>query len=108
MTKEQRKAFFESSSPMFAKALVRDVDRILALPADEQRRELDRKLDEFRARNAISPKSSAPADPKRAEQIRNRILGTLSTEDRQKFDTYRSKLIDRMKERGLSTDTDIF
>jgi hypothetical protein len=108
MTNEQRKAFFEQSGATFTKALVRDVDRILALPADEQRRELDRKIDELRARNAAAPKSSAPVDPKRAEEMRNRVLGTMSAEDRQKFDTYRSKLIDRLKERGLPPDTDLF
>jgi hypothetical protein len=108
MTKEQRKAFFELSAPMFAKAIVRDVDRILALPPDEQRKELDRKIDEFRARNEAAPKKATPADPKRAEEMRNRVLSTVSTEDRQKLDTYRAKLVERLKERGLPPDTDIF
>jgi len=108
MTKEQRKAFFEQSAPMFAKVLVGEVDRILALSADEQRKELDRKIDELQARNEAAPKSAPPVDPKRAEEMRNRVLSTISAEDRQKLDTYRAKLVERLKERGLPPDTDIF
>jgi hypothetical protein len=108
MTKEQRKAFFEQSAPMFAKVLVGEVDRILALPADEQRKELDRKIDECRARNEAAPKTSPPVDPKRAEEMRNRVLSTMSADDRQKVDAYRAKLVERLKERGLPPDTDIF
>ncbi len=102
LTENQRRAFFESSAPLFMKMFLRQIDRFLALSPEEQRAEMDRRIAEMQARGGPPGAGSQQPDPQQMDQMRKRMLDWTTPEDRAKFESFMTKFSDRMKERGIN------
>jgi hypothetical protein len=113
LSEEQRISFFQASVPLFAAMMERRSDDFLAKSPEEQRRELDQRINDMEKarRNAGSaaggpppggpPGGMANMDPKRADEMRKKMLDMTTPEQRAKFETVLKMLNDRRNERGL-------
>lgn len=112
LSEEQRMAFVESSMPifvpMFAKQFEARYDAFMAMSPEEQTKELDKRIDEMKARGGPGGgpgggRGGPPRnmDPKKAEQIRKKMLDWTTPEQRAKFENGLQRFNDRLKERGM-------
>lgn len=111
LTEQQRMAFFESSMPIFvpmmAKQFEQRYDEFMKMSPEEQRKELDKRIDEMEARGATGGpgggrRGPPNLDPKKAEQIRKKMLDWTTPEQRAKFENGMNIMNDRRKQRGLA------
>ncbi|MBA4107616.1 MAG: hypothetical protein C0485_17920 [Pirellula sp.] len=108
LTPDQRTAFMESSMavfvPLMAKQFEKNYDEFMAKSPEEQRRELDKRIDEMEARGGQGgPGRGGPPnmDPKRMDEFRKKMLDYTTPEQRAKFDSGMQMFNDRRKARGL-------
>ncbi len=112
LSEEQRLAFFESSAPIFMKMMEARLDHFLALSPEEQRAELDKRIDESLAREknrggAVAgggprgDRPGGPPTPQKMDEFRKKMLDWTTPEQRAKFQTTMQMYNDRLKERGL-------
>ncbi len=107
LSEQQRMAFFESSMPIFVPMMARQFekhyDEFMAKSPEEQRKELDKRIDEMKARGGPGGRRGGPPnmDPKKAEQFRKKMLDWTTPEQRAKFENGISAMNDRLKERGM-------
>jgi hypothetical protein len=104
LTEQQRQAFFASSAPFFMKMFEQQVDRFLALSPEEQRKEMDKRIDEMKARGG--PRGGGfggkPPAPEQIDQMRKRMLDATSPDQRAKFERAMTMFTDRMKANGVN------
>jgi hypothetical protein len=111
LTPDQRQAFMESSMavfvPMMAKQFEKRYDEFMAMSPEEQRRELDERINEMEARGGQGgsggPGRGGPPnmDPKRMDEFRKKMLDYTTPEQRAKFENGVNMFNQRRKERGL-------
>ncbi len=110
LTEAQRAEFFESSMPIFvplmAKRFEQEYDKFMEKSPAEQRKELDKRIDEMQARGGGpgGPGGSGgrpPIDPKRMSEIGKKMLDWTTPEQRSKFENGMRMMNERRQERGL-------
>jgi hypothetical protein len=109
LNEQQRMAFFESSMPIFvpmmAQQFANRYDEFMAKSPEEQRKELDKRIDEMEARGGPGGgggRGDRPTmDSKRAEAMRKKMLDWTTPEQRAKFEHGIQLLNERREERGL-------
>jgi hypothetical protein len=113
LTEQQRMAFFESSMPIFVPMMARQFeqryDEFMTKSPEEQRKELDKRIDEMKARGGPGGPGGAGGgrrgppnmDPKKAEQFRKKMLDWTTPEQRAKFENGIDLMNTRLKERGM-------
>lgn len=108
LTPDQRTAFMESSMavfvPLMAKQFEKNYDEFMAKSPEEQRRELDNRINEMEARGGQGgPGRGGPPnmDPKKMDEFRKKMLDYTTPEQRAKFENGIQMMNDRRKERGL-------
>lgn len=115
LSQEQRMKFFESSMavfvPLMARQFEKNYDEFVAKSPEEQRRELDKRIDEMEKRGGQGGPGGpggggrggpANMDPKKADEFRKRMLDYTTPEQRAKFEKGIEMFNQRRKERGLS------
>ena len=113
LTDQQRQAFFQASAPIWMKMAEARMDQFLAMSPEEQKKELDRKIDEQLAREK-NPQAGGggpgggwgggkggPPSPQRVDEFRKKMLDWTTPEQRAKFQSSMQMYQQRMKERGL-------
>ncbi|MDZ4656814.1 MAG: hypothetical protein SH868_04450 [Bythopirellula sp.] len=111
LSEEQRMAFFESSMPIFmplmAKRFEEDYDKMMAMTPEEQRKEMDKRIDEMEARGGPGGPGGPgrggrpPMDAKKMDEIRKKMLDWTTPEQRSKFENGMRMMNERREERGL-------
>ena len=119
MTPEQRQSYFESMAPVFiplmAMQFEQRYDAHMAKSPEEQRKALDQVIDQMEngRRGAQQQQQSRPPgqaggggarrtmDPKKADEMRKKMLAYVTPQQRSKFDNGIQMLNQRRKERGL-------
>jgi hypothetical protein len=110
LSEEQRMAFFESSMPiwipMMSKRFEADYDRMMAMTPEEQRAEMDKRIDEMEARGGQGGGPGGGGgrpqmDPKKMDEFRKKMLDWTTPEQRSKFENGMKMFNERRKERGL-------
>lgn len=114
LSEEQRRSFFENSAPMFMKMMEARLDQFLVMTPEEQKAELDKRIDESLAREqnrggpgaggppwARDGNSGGPPTPQQIDQFRKRMLDRTTPEQRAKFQMTMQMYNQRLKERGL-------
>lgn len=113
LSEEQRMSFFESSMPIFmpmmAKRFEDDYDKMMAMTPEEQRKEMDKRIDEMEARGGPGGPGGGgpgrggrpPMDPKKMDEIRKKMLDWTTPEQRSKFENGMRMMNERREERGL-------
>jgi hypothetical protein len=110
LSEAQRMEFFESSMPIFvpmmAKRFEVEYDKFQKLSPEEQRKELDKRIDEMQARGGQGgpgggPGGRPPIDAKKMDQIAKKMLDWTTPEQRSKFENGMRIMNDRRQERGL-------
>jgi len=110
LTPEQRMALFESSMPflvpMFMKRFENEYDKYMAMSPQEQRKELDKRIDEMESRTASGNGGGGRGgprdiDPKKVESIRKKMLDWTTPDQRAKFENGIQIMNDRRHQRGL-------
>jgi hypothetical protein len=110
LSPEQQQAFFESSMPiwvpMMAKQFEVRYDKLMAMTPEEQRKEMDKRINEMEARGG--PPGGGPGgggrpqmDPKKMDEFRKKMLDWTTPEQRSKFENGMKMFNERRKERGL-------
>lgn len=111
LSDEQRMAFFESSMPIFvplmAKQFEKRYDEFTAMSPEEQRKALDKRIDEMKSRGGPGGPGGGRGgppnmDPKKADQFRKKMLDWTTPEQRAKFENGLNRMNDRLKERGMA------
>jgi hypothetical protein len=108
MNEEQRMAMFEQMAPfivpMFMKQFEKRYDEFMAMSPDEQRRELDKRIDEMQSRgDQGGPGGNRPnIDPKKMGEFQKKMIAWTTPDQRAKFDNGMQMFADRMRERGLN------
>ena len=114
MSEEQRMAVMESVMavwiPMAASRFEQEYDKFMAMSPDEQRRELDKRIDDMQKRGgpgAGNGRGGGPQniDPKRADAFRKKLLDWTTPEQRAKFENGIQLFNNRRQERGLPAIT---
>jgi hypothetical protein len=110
LSEDQRMAVMESAMavwiPMVAKQFEQRYEEFIAMSPEEQRKELDKQIDEMEARGGSGRPGGGRGgrpniDPKRADAIRKKMLDWTTPEQRAKFESGMQIMNDRRKERGL-------
>lgn len=113
LTPEQRWALFESSMPLIvplaARRFEQEYDKFMKMTPEEQRKELDKRIDEMEKRGGApnGPPGGRgngdrpPIDPKKADEIRKKMLDWTTPEQRAKFENGINLFNERRKARGL-------
>ena len=112
LSPDQRAAFFESSMavfvPMMARQFEKNYDEFMAKSPEEQRRELDKRIDEMEKRGGQGGPGGGPGrggppnmDPKKMDEFRKKMLDYTTPDQRAKFEKGIQMFNDRRKERGL-------
>ncbi|BBO33664.1 hypothetical protein [Lacipirellula parvula] len=115
LSPDQRAAFFESSMavfvPMMARQFEKNYDEFMAKSPEEQRRELDKRIDEMEKRGGQGgpggpgggPGRGGPPnmDPKKMDEFRKKMLDYTTPDQRAKFEDGINRFNERRKERGL-------
>jgi hypothetical protein len=110
LTPEQQQMVFESSMPiwvpMMAKQFEERYDKLMAMTPEEQKKEMDKRIDEMEARGG--PPGGGPGgggrpqmDPKKMDEFRKKMLDWTTPEQRSKFENGMRMFNERRKERGL-------
>jgi hypothetical protein len=109
LTEEQRRTFFESSMPVFVPMMAREFERrydeFMAKSPEEQRKELDKRIDEMEARGGPGPRGGGArpnADPAKLNEFRKKMLDWTTPEQRAKFENGIQMINNRRRERGLN------
>lgn len=116
-TDEGRRSYFESAAPvlipLMAMQFEAQYDQFMKLSPEEQRKELDKRIDEMEARMKSRPAPGAspagagggerrpPMDPKRADEIQKKMIAHTTPQQRAKFEDGMRRVNERRKERGL-------
>lgn len=110
LSEAQRMAFFESSMPIFvpmmAKQFEKRYDEFMAMTPEEQKKELDKRIDEMKSRGGPGGPGGGRGgppnmDPKKADQFRKKMLDWTTPEQRAKFENGINLMNGRLKERGM-------
>lgn len=119
LTPEQRQDFLERSMPVFISMMSAQFnaryDKFMAMTPDEQRKELDKTIDEMEKRRAAgggggpgggpgggAGKGGPPRmSPEKMDEFRKKMLDWTTPEMRSKFENSIKMMNDRRKERGL-------
>jgi hypothetical protein len=110
LSDEQRMAVMESAMaiwiPMAARQFEQQYDKFMAMSPDQQRGELDKRIDEMEKRGGAAQGNGQGGarpnmDPKRVEAFRKKMLDWTTPEQRAKFENGMQIFNDRRKERGL-------
>lgn len=117
LSHEQRMALWESSAPLIVPLMARQFeqryDEFMKKSPQEQRKELDKRIDEMEARMKAGAGSGGPGgegrgdrnrppiDAKKAEEFRKKMLDWTTPEQRAKFENGMNLFNERRKERGL-------
>jgi hypothetical protein len=110
LSDEQRLAVMESAMaiwiPMAARRFEQEYDKFMAMSPDQQRQELDKRIDDMQKRGGAgqgSGRGGGPPnmDPKRVEAFRKRMLDWTTPEQRAKFENGIQLFNNRRVERGL-------
>lgn len=112
LSDEQRRSFFESSAPIFMKMMEARLDQFLAKTPEEQKAELDKRIDEMLARQKSGGgqgrsgppgvgDGNSPPTPQQIDQFRKGMLDKTTPEQRAKFQMTMQMYQNRMKERGI-------
>jgi hypothetical protein len=108
LTEAQRQAFFESSMPlwipMMSKQFEKNYDKFIAMTPEEQRMELDKKIDEMEARGGQGGPGGGgkpQIDAKKMDEFRKKMLDWTTPEQRSKFENGMRMMNERRQERGL-------
>ena len=110
LTPDQRMALFESSMPiivpMFMKRFENEYDKYMAMSPEEQRKELDKRIDEMESRAASGNGGGGRGgpsnmDPKKVESFRKKMLDWTTPQQRAKFENGIQIMNARRNERGL-------
>jgi len=130
MSDEQRRAFFESSRPMFMKMMESRIERFFALSPEQQTKQLDKHIDRMQSarreggppfgrggdRQSTSggtegkkenfsprgPRGWGSLTPEERNEKRKEMLSHTSPQGRAMFTEYRARLQQRMKQRGIT------
>jgi hypothetical protein len=102
LTDEQRRAFFESSAPLMMQMFAQRVERFLAMSLEEQRLEMDRRIDEMQSRGGPPGGGFQQNDPQRFDQMRKQLLDWSTPEQRARFETAMTMFNQRLTERGMN------
>jgi hypothetical protein len=110
LTDEQRMAVIETGMaiwvPMMSRRFEQEYDKFMAMSPEEQRKALDKRIDEMEARGkggGRGPGRGGPnMDPKRAEAMRKKMLDWTTPEQRAKFEQGFERFNARREERGLA------
>lgn len=107
LSEEQRRAFFESSMPVFMKMFETQIDRFLEMPPEEQKKEMDKRIDDMKARGQGGPGGGPGGNgprpsPQQIDEFRKKMLDWTTPEQRAKFDNAFQKFNDRLQERGMN------
>lgn len=110
-------ALWESSAPLIVPLMARRFeqryDEFMKLSPEEQRQELDKRIDEMEQRMKAGAGSGRPGgegrgdgnrppiDAKKAEEFRKKMLDWTTPEQRAKFENGMNLFNERRKERGL-------
>jgi hypothetical protein len=110
LTDQQRWDVMESAMaiwiPMAARQFEQRYDQFVAKSPEEQRKELDKRIDEMEARGGQGGQGGGRGgppniDPKRADAIRKKMLDWTTPEQRAKFEHGIQLLNQRREQRGL-------
>jgi len=107
LPEEQRRKFFESSMPIFMKMAEARLDTFLEMTPEEQRAELDKKIDRMLSRQENSSergerdKKWRGKSDKEVDAWRKKMLDWTTPEQRAKFEIAVQKYRDRLEERGI-------
>lgn len=115
LSPDQRAAFFESSMavfvPIMARQFEKNYDEFMAMSPEEQRRELDKRIDEMEKRGGQGgpggpgggPGRGGPPnmDSKKMDEFRKKMLDYTTPDQRAKFEDGINRFNERRKERGL-------
>lgn len=112
---ETRRKFFESSMPVFMRMFEAQTDRFLAMSPEEQRKEMDKRIDDMKARmnapgqggpppggGAGGPGGNGPRpSAQQMDEMRKKMLDWTTPEQRAKFEKVMQKYSERLKQRGM-------
>lgn len=113
---EGRRSYFESAAPvlipMMAMQFEANYDQFMKMSAAEQRKELDKRIDEMEARRKSGqpqgpPRPAGgggdrpPMDPKQIDKFQKTLIAHTTPQQRAKFEDGMRRFNDRRKERGL-------
>jgi hypothetical protein len=110
LSEEQRMAVMESAMaiwiPIASRQFEQQYDKFMAMSPEEQRKELDKRIDEMEKRGGPRGGNGGGGgprnmDPKRAEAFRKKMLDWTTPEQRAKFENGMKMFNDRRVERGL-------
>jgi hypothetical protein len=113
LSEEQRVAMFEQMAPIFVPLMVRQFetryDEFMEMTPEQQRAELDKRIDEMQKRQASGqgggPMGGGPRpqmEPAKAAEFQKKMLAWTTPEQRAKFQNGMMMFANRMKERGLN------
>jgi hypothetical protein len=112
LTPDQRSAVMESVLPIWisfgARRFEQDYDKFMAMSPEEQRKELDKRIDEMEARSKGGGGGGGgrggprDMDPKRAETMRKKMLDWTTPGQRAKFEHGMELMNERREQRGLA------
>jgi hypothetical protein len=115
LTPQQQMALFESSMPLIipfaAKRFEKEYDEFMAKSPEEQRKELDKRINEMEARANRPPSVGSGAGNRgprpeisqaKRDELRKKMLDWTTPEQRAKFENGINMVNQRRKERGLS------
>lgn len=109
---EGRRNYFEAAAPilipMFAMQFETQYDAFMKMSSEEQRRELDKRIDEMEKRRSGGPAEAArpggnrsPMDPKRADEMQKKFTAYTTPQQRAKFEDGIRRFNERREQRGL-------
>jgi Spy/CpxP family protein refolding chaperone len=112
LNEEQRMALFEQMAPIFMPLMMRQFetryDEFMAMTPEQQRAELDKRIDEMQKRNPSGQGggqfggSRPQMAPEKAAEFQKKMLAWTTPEQRAKFQNGMMMFANRMKERGLN------
>jgi hypothetical protein len=114
LNEEQRAAMFEKMAPIFMPIMMRQFeaqyDKFAAMTPEEQKAELDKRIDEMQKRMAAGggnqggPRGPGgpQMDPAKAAEFQKKMLAWTTPDQRAKFQNGMMMFANRMKERGIT------
>lgn len=108
LTEDQRKAFFESSAPIFMKMFEARLDKFFGMTPEEQRAELDKQIDRMQSGlrqggpGGGGPPGGTPPSPQQIDEMRKKMLDWTTPEQRAKFENAMQMFQKRLQERGIT------
>jgi hypothetical protein len=109
LSDEQRMAVMESAMaiwiPIAARRFEQEYDKFMAMSPDEQRQELDKRINDMEKRGGAGQGNGRGGppnmDPKRVESFRKKMLDWTTPEQRAKFENGMQIFNNRRQQRGL-------